>query len=429
MDKIKRIPAWGMIALLVYMPFHILLSQSLSLATGGLEIWKVAKDALTLLLAVFAVLLVWQQRKSNRLFNILVVLSLVYGLLHLGVWALHPGNNPRTSILGSVYNNRLLWYLLIGFSAGLLVRGSALLERRIIKIILIVSTIVAVLGILQYFLPKDILTHLGYSIERGVKPNFFIDDKPDLPRVMSTLRDPNSLGAYLILPLSLLAYLFLDKTYLGRRRLLVGLFVLQGVALVLTFSRSAWLGALLSVVLVTVMSYRRAVGGFTKRYWPLIAAFVVGFGLMAFALRDNYVVQNVILHSDESTVAELDSNDLHLLYAQRAATAIVAEPGGYGPGTAGLVSIQNPNGGFLTENYYLQIGYEVGVIGLLLFIAVQVIICWQLWKSKSRLAIVLLASFAGYVVVNMLLHIWTNETVAAWWWLVAGLAICAKNRN
>ncbi len=89
------------------------------------------------------------------------------------------------------------------------------------------------------------------------------------------------------------------------------------------------------------------------------------------------------------------------------------------------MSIQNPGGGLLTENYYIQIAYEVGVIGIVLFLAVHVLVYRKLARQKSILAICLLASFWGYVLVNMLLHIWSNEAVAAQWWLQAGLAMTA----
>lgn len=137
--------------------------------------------------------------------------------------------------------------------------------------------------------------------------------------------------------------------------------------------------------------------------------------------RDQYVVQNVLIHSDENTTSQMDSNAHHIEFAKRGLRGIWREPLGHGPGTAGIVSIQNPRGGMLIENYYIQIGYEVGVLGLLVFIAIHVLVYRRLLKAHTPLTICLLASFWGYVVVNMLLHAWTNEAVAAQWWLLAGI--------
>ncbi|MBX6334876.1 hypothetical protein IRY61_06100, partial [Candidatus Saccharibacteria bacterium] len=69
---------------------------------------------------------------------------------------------------------------------------------------------------------------------------------------------------------------------------------------------------------------------------------------------------------------------------------------------------------------YIQIGYEVGVIGLAIFIALNVFVYIRLWRQGNDLARVLCAGFWAYVLTNMLLHTWSNEAVAAQWWLLAG---------
>ena len=40
---------------MAYMPFHIFLAQSLSLATGGLDAWKIAKDLLAIIAVLFVI--------------------------------------------------------------------------------------------------------------------------------------------------------------------------------------------------------------------------------------------------------------------------------------------------------------------------------------------------------------------------------------
>lgn len=424
-NTIKRLLYGSFYALLAYMPLHVFLSQSLSSLTGGLSVWKAAKDALTLWLASLAVIVVWYQRKRTRLFDRLVLLTVAYGLLHLVVWGLNPDIYAPTAVLGSVYNNRLLWYLLIGLGAALL-WAKQLNQSKVIRLVLLVSTVVCLLGVVQYFLLSftnwDVLSHFGYSLERGARPAFFIDDKPDLPRIMSTLRDPNSLGAFLILPITLLTYKFFYSPR-ARRMLVLGLLGLHGLALLLTFSRSAWAGLAISLSVFAAYNLRSQLKRWLSRYWPVLAVSLLLLGGLTLALRDQYTVQNIIAHSDENTTAQFDSNEFHLEYARRGMRAIADQPLGYGPGTAGLVSIQNPDGGFLTENYYLQIGYEVGVLGLVLFITSLVVVYRALLRRRSPLALALIASFWGYAFINLLLHTWSNEAVAAQWWLLCGVVI------
>jgi hypothetical protein len=427
-ERLKQLPAWGFYVLLAYMPFHIFLSQSLSLISGGLPVWKISKDVLTMLLTALTVGLVYQLKRSNRAFDLLVLGTALYGIVHLLVWFFNPDIYQPTAVLGTVYNNRLLWFAVLGAGAHLLA-PTVLTTKRAIKVLLIVSTIVCALGIIQYFLPKDILSHVGYSLERGVRPAFFIDDKPDLPRIMSTLRDPNSLGGFLVVPITLIARLLLKAKGANKKMLLVGMMGLHGLALLLTFSRSAWLATTVSMVLLLVIRGQAALARAIKRFRLLVVAFVLALSFGAIALKDQYVIQNILFHSDESTVSELDSNEYHLSFAQKGLVGVADQPLGHGPGTAGIVSIQNPTGGLLTENYYIQIGYEIGLIGLGLFIFLQAWLYLELKKRSLPGVGVLLASFWGYVLTSMLLHTWTNEAVAITWWGLAGVYLVARPKT
>jgi len=401
------------------MPFHIFLSQSLSLATGGLETWKVAKDVVLAILTVFTVCLVWQQRRGNKLFNWLVVLGALYGLLHFGVWVANPDIFGKSAILGLVYNTRLPCFLVLGYGAALLNPGKFVFSL-VFKVVLGVSTVVALLGVLQYFLPKDLLTHAGYGLERGTRAAFFIDDNASLPRVMSTLREPNALGAYLLVPIT--ALVALVGTH-SRRLLLGSVLLMHLAALFLTFSRSAWLATAVSVLLVIVWQYGHWFVKIWEKSWPVLVIAVVAICAVGFLARDSSLVQHYVTHSTEEAVVDLDSNDYHQLFIEQALSGIANEPLGHGPGTAGLASIHNPAGGQLTENYYLQVAYEVGLIGLIVFLAINTVVYLRLWRRHDTLGAILLASFWGYVVTNMLLHTWSNEAVAAQWWLLAGIGM------
>ncbi len=404
------------------MPFHVFLSQSLSLVTGGLDEWKVAKDILAAVLALFTFCIVIQQKRSTRLSNTLLGLGVVYGILHIALWIAHPHIYRPSALLGTLYNNRLWLYGFIGLGAALLTRQKQFNQTALMKVVLGVSTIVAALGVAQYFLPHTLLTHFGYGPKRGTVAAFYIDNRPNFPRIMSSLRDPNSLGAYLILPLTLLTSLMFRAVNDKQRALLMMLAGLHLIAIFLTFSRSAWVGAALSVGLLLLWQYSSKIMGLLRRWWP-VAASVLLIGMVAtYTARNTYVFKSVVSHHTGAPQGvAYDSNGFHWVFAKRGLEGIVRNPFGHGPGTAGLASIQNPAGSFLTENYYIQIGYEVGVLGLLLFLAINVVLYRQLWRRRdSPLSAMLLCSSWAYVLVNMLLHMWSNEAVAAQWWLLAG---------
>jgi len=52
---------WTFIGLLIYMPLHIFLAQSLSQITGGLDVWKIAKDVIIIAAASAAGIVLWPQ--------------------------------------------------------------------------------------------------------------------------------------------------------------------------------------------------------------------------------------------------------------------------------------------------------------------------------------------------------------------------------
>jgi hypothetical protein len=420
MDKFKKYLFWAALALFIYMPFHIFLSQWLSTYTGGLELWKGAKDAFTALLTAGLVGAVMWTRKYTRLYLQFLLIALVYLVLHLIVM-LATDQPTDTGLLATVYNNRLIWYLLIGYSLALLVPKLPR-PRTVAKVFLIVSTIVCVIALAQWILPKDILTHFGYSVDRGVKPMFYIDDKLDFPRVFSTIRDPNSLGAFLMIgsTLSLLCLVRFWNT--SRRMFFMGLEILHGLIILLTFSRSAMIGTFIAHALALAFVFRDQLLAFLKRYVLVLVGLLVVVCLGLFAARDQYVVQNVLLHSDESTVLD-DPNELRVKLFQTTVDGVADDPEGHGPGTAGLVSTRLPNG-LLTENYYLQIAYEVGMVGLLIFLAFLYLVLRELWLRRDRLIVqALLASFVGLAFMNLLLHTWANEAVALAWFMLAGLMI------
>lgn len=423
MEKIKRLPLWVFYGLLAYMPFHIFLSQWLSTFTGGLSAWKVGKDVITIIAVLICLsLVIYKKAYRHTPFMTFVVLSLFYTLLHVVLYFKNHGTSLDVAELATVYNSRLLWYLIIGMSVALLL-PKELKPSRLVKCLLLISTLVVCLGLLQHALPKDTMTHFGYSLSRGARPAFFIDDKPDLPRIMSTIRDPNSLGAYLVLPILLLTLYLSDKRHRKQQQLVGGLLGLHLLALFLTFSRAAWLGTLIGVSILAAVRFRSQLTPWLTRQWPLVVGCFLLFGSLTLMFRNQYVVQNILIHSDEST-KQIDSNGLHLELAERAARGSINRPIGHGPGTAGIVSIQNSGGGILTENYFIQIGYEVGLLGLFLFLII--ISYTQITLTKiisNNLVVALWATWWSYLFIGLVSHLWTNEAVAAQWWLLTGAVI------
>jgi hypothetical protein len=435
MQRLEKSLFYIALAFIVYMPLHVLIVQWFSLATGGIEIWKAAKDIVTVVLVPLLLFISYQKGLfSNKTFRWLAILASAYAVLHLLFVVFDSNDDTYSAIVGSVYNIRLVGYLLFGLVLGSFKNGDKYL-RHMLTATVLVATAVAAFGVAQYFLPPDLLTHVGYSLERGVKPLFLIDDRPELPRVMSTLKDPNSLGAYLIIPIlltgwSLMSAKVQDSLFVRRFRkeVLVVMLMLQLVALVLTFSRGALLGIIISIAVLLCIVYCRRSLALAKKYWYVPLTVFILLPLVFYLGRNTAIVQDYVFHAAVSTTEE-DPNQKRITLQQEAVDDILGEPQGYGPGSAGLVSISNPQGGLLTENYYLQIAYEIGWLGLTIFLGILGILIYKLQETcklrsqKSPIAAVMLASLAGYLFYSLLIHLWSNEALALQWWLLCGAIV------
>ncbi|MDQ3123760.1 MAG: O-antigen ligase family protein [bacterium] len=432
MEKLKSISFYLFFALLAYMPLHIFLSTWLGSSFGVLPLAKTLKDVVLvigfLLACGASVQQVWFK---DLLKDKLVWLIAAYAGLTLLLALLKP-TDQDAEVLGVVYNLRFLLYFLYGlFLARLYPTKNTLTVA--VKVVLIVGIPVLLFGVLQYtLLPNDALTHVGYTRSNGVLPAFFIDDKPDLERVMSTVRDPNSFGSYLIIIGSLaLAYWLVIKNK-DSKKTLVGIGLLTLLCLWFTFSRSAWLGTLLSVSLLLLMHLKiKGKLGANKKVLIILSALLLSGVAALYPLRNTYFVKNVIFHADESTVLE-DPNEIRLRRWQASVTAATLQPDGFGPGTAGLASIRNEvQGTVLNENYYLQILHEVGVVGLLLFLSIFIVVLKRLYGmvGTDPAALALLAAGVGLLLTNFLVHIWSNEAVAYTWWGLCGLVLFASNEK
>jgi hypothetical protein len=425
-ERMSKASLWIFIGLLIYMPLHIFLSTWFGTTFKLLDFAKVAKDIVMVIgFALVCLAAIDKKWIKSLASDKLAWLAGGYILLTLLMAALFA-TDPDAEVLGIVYNLRFLVFFVY---AVLLTRRykPAWLQKNALRAVLGTGLIVMAFGFAQYmWLPDDALARFGYSRDNGVLPVFLIDEKPDLERIMSTLRDPNSLGSYLIIILSISLVYLLKTQNRDLKRIYAGLLALSIICLWFTFSRSAWLGTVVAVGTIALILNKQR---FKPRLNPRLALLIICLVMLlvggVYAFRDSYFVKNVILHADESTVLE-DPNELRIRFWTESIEAGIDRPLGYGPGTAGLASIRNDiQGTVLNENYYLQILHEVGIVGLVLFLSILGLVGYRLYllTDQNILAISLLAAFVGLALTNFLVHIWANEAVAYTWWGLAGLVI------
>lgn len=413
----------GLLVMLIIMlmPFHAFLSVWLSSLFGHYTAIRLWKEALLVVAGVAAIFLLITDKKirTNTLPRRLVWLILAYIALNV-IWGLigyYGGDlSAKAFGYGLIVNTRFLIFFLIAWAVAL---RTDRLRNNWQKMVIWPAVIVVVFGILQFsVLPNDFLRHFGYSTST-IEPFETINSNSNYIRISSTLRGANPLGAYLIIPITFLAMLIMR----GKRTWqYISLLAGSLLTLVFTFSRSAWIGAALALgtLGLTNLEGRRI----AKSHLLLLASLVVLVAGSAFVLRSNSHFQNVVFHTEDRSVVKVSSNQGHWTATKNGVIDVAKHPLGFGPGSAGPASVYNSSPARISENYYVQIGQELGWIGLLFFAAINIAVGYLLWlKRADPLALGLLASFIGITAVNMLMHAWADDTLAYVWWGLAGIAM------
>lgn len=346
-----------------------------------------------------------------------IVLFIVLNLL-FGARGVLLGNVSIGAFLfGLLLNLRYLVFFLV---VMMLMKYSQWSRERWLRIIIIGAVIVSAFAVLQFtVLPHDFLAHFGYGIAT-IEPYETINNNQAYIRVASTLRGANPLGAYMLVMITLLAAIWPRL----QRKVTWGIVLaLCTGALAFSFSRSAWVGTIVALACLLALRLR------TRQHWLRAGLGALGFTVLlgtAFAVfHNNRLLQNALYHTDDNSTITVSSNDQRSSAIRSGVHDIVHEPLGRGVGSAGPASVHNTAApARLAENYYLQIGQELGWFGLISYVAITLAVGFQLWQQRrDRLALGLLAAFAGLFVVNMLSHAWTDDTLAYIWWGLAGIVI------
>lgn len=409
--------------ILLLVPFHAFLTVWASSIFGHYTALRLWKEALLILCITGALYLIAMDHKirSHTLSRRLVWLIMAYVALNI-VWGLMAldQNDVTPKALGYdwIVNLRFLAFFLLTWAVAL---RMARIRSHWQWLVYWPAIVVVGFGLLQALvLPDDFLRHFGYGPET-IPVYDTINQNEAYVRAASTLRGANPLGAYLLIPISLLVVLLLRPK--KRTWLQAGFLGAALVVLFFTFSRSAWIGALLSIAIILALSLR------TRRSQriALVTAgcLILAGAVAALTLSSNDRFENLVWHTQEESTIKVSSNHQRLEAMQEGLKDIANDPLGSGPGTAGPASFYNqPDPPRVSENYFVQIGQSVGVIGMAMFGLISVGVGYLLWLRRADpLALSLFASFVGLTFINMLSHAWTDDTIAYVWWGLAGVAM------
>lgn len=430
MKQITSIINWGYVTILALLPFHAFLSTWLGTAIGPLLLWKSWKEALLVILAPLIATLLFKRRDIMSILwsRIINKLIFVYVLLSL-LFTFATKASPDAAIAGLAMNLR--FFAMFVLAQILVELGGTFIDRvknKLALTLLVVSLILSFLAVVQVtILPNDFLVQFGYNKDSTIAPYILVDENPDLLRAFATMRGPNTLGAYLILPLMVAAILILKH-----RKKVVGYLtiILGSIAVLLTGSRSALLGLLAGfcTTFLTLLPKEKLAKWVKWGALPVVLLIV----LLGYLATTVPTLRLAIFHSSPGDPSLLEgSTNKHFEATLEGKKDVIKHPLGQGIGTAGPASFYNTNDvPKISENYFVQLAQEIGVIGLGIFIAINALLFKRLWQRKTEFwPSVLLASFAGLTVVNLFLHGWADDPTAMTFWAIAGLfAFSSKSK-
>lgn len=434
-------PEWGLYHLLILLPFHafllMVIRKNFSLdATGSFWVafWKELIIVLLFLIVVTKTII---RRKLP--FNFLLLDWLIIILFGLGVLSAFYGTKNFSQTIWGLRTD--FEFFLVYFLARSILKTKKQLKISIF-LFLLSGLLVNLFCLLQiYYWPPDFLLRFGYIKEQWVPGGplqAYQMVEGSLIRIVGTLSGAIQLGAYL----AVLILFFLSLFKIVRSNLLrlgLGVIVLSFLpSLYHTFTRSAWLGLLGALVVWGILIFWNWLKKFKPKtrivmflFSSLILVFIpilITFLLIKFTHpQNNRLIDNLIYHGA--------STKEHWQSITESIRIIKKYPFGLGIGKSGLSTLRF-NERFLSENWYLQIATEMGILALVIFILIMITFLKRIFliyqKSKDNFihafSLGVFLSFICFSIVGLFLHAWgDNTTLALSFWILAGGLIEAEN--
>lgn len=241
-------------------------------------------------------------------------------------------------------------------------------------------------------------------------------------RILGTFSNPNFLALYLLLLLPIAFSGMLNPFYSVRRRCFFGIaFFTEGLCTVLTYTRGAWLGALIALVLFMLLASPKINSALLLS--PVFLLPVIPF--LPERISERFL----------SIGASADSSVRYRYYTWKSTLRIIkAHPFGIGVGADAFASvypkyaISGTESVMHTHQLGLQIFLELGIVGFLvfcvflfLFICTLVKCCFSLHETERFEFLGSACALIGTLIMGLFDHIWYHPGLFGLFWIIAAL--------
>ncbi|KXY37744.1 hypothetical protein AT269_06005 [Bacillus cereus] len=264
-----------------------------------------------------------------------------------------------------------------------------------LKSFLIFSFLLAIWALFQAnILGTKFLFENGYGNNGYLDPAYFIAGHT-FQRAMGTLAVPNNYGVFVGISIIVAVYF---RSFFKKKWLYYIFLTIQFISLIETFSRSAWLGLIMCIVVYMLLEKKKNI------FMIIVSIATIGcllFFIILIKNPDNTIVNYLI-----KTITLQDSSSLgHWNSWIEGINFIANNPFGIGLGIAGPKA-SALTGEFLNvESSYFLIAYELGIVGLFLFLMFSLSILRAFKKKcvfmKEEDSLFIKSVFYSWIVVSV----------------------------
>lgn len=397
----------------LHTPSLVFLETNLSNFNDSLKAWR-----FLLVIASFAlmVIIILSLKKKSEIIKILKNPIVLSSLIFLSIFTIYLffAENALQAMAGFIIETRFIVLFLVVF---LFLRHlNDQYSNTLLKFLFHSTLIVLGFGVLQFFLPRDFLSILGYG-DGTIQPYLLVDLNPDFVRHSSFLRGPNQLGVF-----SAMVFVVAFGFFAKHQKISLIVMIMSLLTLWSSHSRSGFLVLGFGVLTFLLIKFWHKIN-------MKIAVTVILSGLLLlgglYAFRENNFISSVVFHENTLNGRQENSNDQHLESLQYGISEVLNNPFGKGIGSSGSASLQGENPKII-ESQYLSLAYQVGVLGLLSFLTLYLTVLFKLFKKKSMFSLAVFSAGIGLMVSNVFLPLWADGYLAYFWWALAAISL-AKN--
>lgn len=405
-----------------------------------------AKSKFSLILGISIVMIsIIPDSKWNNLY--IVIIMAMYMMIYIGGSKVEDIKTDLRSVHSSLYFFIIMIIMaaITSFFPMSSMKNTVFLVSAILISILIsinVKNIEDIKKISLYILIAAFLIGMYGFYSKFAGINIYISGNEDssagirVGRMFSTMGNPNDFAEYLILSIPISIAYILNVDGWRKKIFLSAMLVVPVFALVLSYSRSAWVGLVISLIVFIIL--------YDWRFFPVMLILAIAF--LPF-------LPNTVLARIKSIVNfSRDSSFSHRENIWTGARAMLSAHwfNGVGIGAESFVGIYrnfakwivNPNYSYASEmkdfvytnavhshNLFLEIWIEMGIFGIISFIIMLFKNLlngfYALAKTKHKKYRLYLSSFIGTVVgisfMGMVEYVWFYPRILLFFWIIIGL--------